>query len=763
MEAPVLQSLAPLASPLADAPQGEVFTPEQWSMLTAICDVFISSLVKSSGDTMKSLQLTDTKHDAVVAQLATLLPEGVSTELAEEYLAESVASQPAFKESVRRRFSLHVPLSMIAGLRFVLTALNTRLGSLLLTGSATPLHQQPLLIRTSIVCNWSVSRLAPLRAVHRSLCVLAKQTWVGLSPTLPRLIDFTDVPKHIERNPTFEYDFKNFSDGPENVTLSTDVLIIGSGCGAGVLASHLSHAGLKVLVVDKSYHYPSSHFPMSTSVSGEHQMENGGIIISDDASIAVLAGSTWGGGGTVNWSASLQPQHFVREEWSSAPHSISLFTSPVFQDCLDTICTQLGVARSTDHSSLNQIAHNFSNRTLLEGARRLGLAAQTVPQNSGGKDHTCGAACMRGCASATKQSPANYWFPKAASQGADFIEGCFVSSLLFSANTPQRVTGARAIWTSRDRLTTRELTIKARRTIISAGTLHSPLLLLRSGLTNPHIGSYLHLHPTSCLGAVWPQRVEPWEGSILTAAVTALENHDGLGHGPKLECTVMTPYYTVPWMPWSATASRSASTTNPDAVAESALDFKLKVAKWAHMTGWISIHRDRDEGKVYIDPNDPERKRVRISYTTSKRDREGLVAGVVAAARMAYTMGAIEIDAWNGEYPRFVRSAESASRSSSDGTPDIAFETWLDGFKAVGLSTPEPCSFGSAHQMGTCRMSSNEDQGVVDMYGRVWGTEGLYVGDASVFPSASGVNPMVTTMGIAEFIARGIVKETKGE
>jgi choline dehydrogenase-like flavoprotein len=35
----------------------------------------------------------------------------------------------------------------------------------------------------------------------------------------------------------------------------------------------------------------------------------------------------------------------------------------------------------------------------------------------------------------------------------------------------------------------------------------------------------------------------------------------------------------------------------------------------------------------------------------------------------------------------------------------------------------------------------------------------LYVSDASVFPSASGVNPMVTNMGISDWISRGIVKE----
>lgn len=51
----------------------------------------------------------------------------------------------------------------------------------------------------------------------------------------------------------------------------------------------------------------------------------------------------------------------------------------------------------------------------------------------------------------------------------------------------------------------------------------------------------------------------------------------------------------------------------------------------------------------------------------------------------------------------------------------------------------------------------------MDPSGKVWGTEGLYVADASVFPSASGVNPMVTTMAISDFISRGIARDLAQE
>jgi len=65
--------------------------------------------------------------------------------------------------------------------------------------------------------------------------------------------------------------------------------------------------------------------------------------------------------------------------------------------------------------------------------------------------------------------------------------------------------------------------------------------------------------------------------------------------------------------------------------------------------------------------------------------------------------------------------------------------------------------------MGTSRMSTRPENGVVDPKGKVWGVENLYVSDASVFPSASGVNPMVTNMAISDWISRGISKELNGE
>jgi choline dehydrogenase-like flavoprotein len=92
-----------------------------------------------------------------------------------------------------------------------------------------------------------------------------------------------------------------------------------------------------------------------------------------------------------------------------------------------------------------------------------------------------------------------------------------------------------------------------------------------------------------------------------------------------------------------------------------------------------------------------------------------------------------------------------------DGINDEKFQAWLDKIRAVGFPTPESV-FVSAHQMGSCRMSTTEKDGVVDSKGQVWGVEQLCIAHVSVFPTVSGVNPIVTVMAIADYISGGVAE-----
>jgi long-chain-alcohol oxidase len=55
--------------------------------------------------------------------------------------------------------------------------------------------------------------------------------------------------------------------------------------------------------------------------------------------------------------------------------------------------------------------------------------------------------------------------------------------------------------------------------------------------------------------------------------------------------------------------------------------------------------------------------------------------------------------------------------------------------------------------MGSARMGGSSGTSACDADGGVWGVENLVVCDASTFPTASGVNPMITIEAIAHLNA----------
>lgn len=357
---------------------------------------------------------------------------------------------------------------------------------------------QPLAVRHQILQNWTQSYLPAFRTIAKSLTGLFKIIWLKQSSMIRPLLSVPRAPIHGKPGKGFEYTFLQFPLHSEPEIIETDVVIIGSGCGAGVCAKNIAEAGHRVIVVDKAYHFSPEHMPMTEADAGVHLFTNGGFEGSDDNSITILAGQAWGGGGTVNWSASLQTQAFVRKEWADG--GLPFFTSSEFQNSLDRVCHRMGV--STEH-----IEHNFTNRVLLDGARKLGYSVKPVPQNTGGFKHYDGY-CTLGCGSAEKQGPMVSFLPDAAKAGAHFIEGFDCDKVIFEEKQGKKVAvGVKGIWKSRDGRGgvsgsdryNREVIIKAKRVIVSAGTLNSPLILIRSGLKNPQIGRNLHLHPGKLL------------------------------------------------------------------------------------------------------------------------------------------------------------------------------------------------------------------------------------------------------------------------
>jgi choline dehydrogenase-like flavoprotein len=79
------------------------------------------------------------------------------------------------------------------------------------------------------------------------------------------------------------------------------------------------------------------------------------------------------------------------------------------------------------------------------------------------------------------------------------------------------------------------------------------------------------------------------------------------------------------------------------------------------------------------------------------------------------------------------------------------------------IAAVEAAAFGaaghvvfSAHQMGSARMGNDPRTSAAQPSGELHDADNVWIGDTSAFPTAPGVNPMITCMALAARTAEHI-------
>jgi long-chain-alcohol oxidase len=588
---------------------------------------------------------------------------------------------------------------------------DSRMHSLLAVGKAAPFSSLPLEARTRVLLDWAGSSLGKRRAAFQALRKAVGFLYVmlpGARGEASAVWNQMGYPGPIGvQRPNAGRALKPVvPDGDSE--LSCEVCVIGSGAGGGTAAGVLTAAGKDVVVLEAGNYYDDTDFDGAEQGGFQRLYAEGGFSATADHSVGLLAGECLGGGTVVNYCTSFRTPDDVREEWAGA--GVPWFKTEEYTRSLDAVCARLSV--NLKH---NEVSHR--EQMMERGLRALGWHVDRMPRNLTHCDaeKVCGY-CGYGCAVGAKQSTAKTWLADAEKHGARLIVGTRAERV--------RVEGGQATGVEARTKGGHRVRVKCKAVVVACGSIHTPALLLRSGLRNPHIGQHLHLHPVSNVYGVFDEEIRPWEGTMQAIYSDELRQMDG-NYGVKFETTSLQPVIAVAALPW-----------------RDATHFRGLLGKLSHTTAIGVLLRDKDGGRVTIDG---EGHPV-AEYSLSEFDRKDLRRGFIGAGRILEAAGAKLIFSPHAKWSSF-----EPGRSGS-------IDSFTAAMNAAGWDNGRLALF-SFHIMGTSRLGNSPKTSATNPEGQTWEVKGLYVMDAASFPSASGVNPMISIEAIAHRNAGALARQ----
>ena len=208
----------------------------------------------------------------------------------------------------------------------------------------------------------------------------------------------------------------------EDTTLDADVVIIGSGAGGGVAAAEFAGSGKSVIVLEKGGYNNEANFTLQEAQAMQELYAKRGMLASKDLGISILAGSTLGGGTTVNWTTSLRTPADVLEEWEQRSGLTGRFTGAQLQESFAAVERRI-------HVNMENSAHNRQNQLLADGCTALGYHAGVLPRDAVGCEQRCGT-CGFGCRYGCKQSTMKTYLQDAYNRGARIVINCTAEKVL---------------------------------------------------------------------------------------------------------------------------------------------------------------------------------------------------------------------------------------------------------------------------------------------------------------------------------------------
>lgn len=541
-----------------------------------------------------------------------------------------------------------------------------------------------------------------------------------------------------------------------------DVIVIGSGYGAGVCAARLAQAGAHVVVLERGREFAfggaAKPFPETMDQITDNVQLDGGPFgrhhrlglynFHVNRDLDVLVGCGLGGTSLINANVSIRPDPRVlqRTAWPDA------IRAEAASGALDAYYARARAVLDPAQYPSDRPTPRKLAAMLANGGERCFInvhyGAKDV-NSVGVKQYGCNDCgdCVTGCNNTSKKTLCFTYLPIAKSFGARIFVQCDVDYIKPSKDGRWTVVFQRLVTGDEPVRATEELT--ARAVVIGAGVLGSTGILLRSKNAGLPISDELGGRFSG-------------NGDALAFAYNCDQRLDTVGYGDKLA----PPPPCVPPADWPRVGATILGIIDRRDTPN--VDDGIIMEEGAFPSGMARLLRVLLQAVAGVTGSETQHgfmhwfhERLEEGRDLFGDTREGALNRTLLFLLMGHD-GADGLIELSSDGRPVVRWPELHTRNLFTAENELAR---VIAGKLGGMFVKDPLdtplllnNLITVHPLGGCPMGNDSVRGVVDHAGRVFSDDGrtfahLYVSDASVIPTSLGVNPLWTISALAERIA----------
>lgn len=503
------------------------------------------------------------------------------------------------------------------------------------------------------------------------------------------------VPVDVVPRPDIADGIIDGADAEADIRLRVQACVIGTGAGGAAALAELAALGVDAVAVEAGPYTTAGDFTQRELEMLPLLYQQSGLRATANKAIAILQGRGIGGSTLHNTGLVYSPPGGIIARWQEE-HGVDIDNEELSHR-VAAVRSALGALAITP----DRINHN--NDALRRGADVLGWRYRIADHNR----VSCSACgyCMLGCAYNRKNNALLTLIPHALTNGARVLANARAVRIE-GRNRARRVRCV--LFDSHGRPTGRSAIISSDVVIVAAGALDTPALLRRSGLGNSNVGVGLRLHPAPLVSAVMPEPVTAWRGLPQSVVVEEFASFMNSGHGGFL----LIPN-AANWPGMIATVLPGIGKAH-----------RTRMFDYPRLASAAVLLHDETQGRVTA----TRAGTPRAHYWPTARDLLEIRRGVLELGRLYFAAGAERL---------YLPYADA---------PAVSNEAELANVLSHVRAERHRISLSSVHPQGSCPMGADARTSVCKPSGELWGENGVFVADTSLFPTSVGVPPQVTTM-----------------